>query len=108
MTELTESQKRHLKGLADRAHEKELTLELNRLYDKFRKWKDNEITPWDLNEILSQYHNDTANEFYQTYVLVSDPRDAVAKAIVNGILNISEVNPDCRPLLEGIIAFYRE
>jgi isopropylmalate/homocitrate/citramalate synthase len=107
MMEMTESQKKHLKELADRAHEKELTLELNRLYDKFQKWKSNEITPWDLNEILRQYHNDTANELFQTYVLVSDPREAVAKAIVNDILNIAEVNADCRPLLEGIIAFYR-
>jgi hypothetical protein len=29
----------------------------------------------------------------------------MAKAIVNGISNIAEVNADCWPLLEGIIAF---
>lgn len=108
MTEITDAQKQHLKQLAERAHEKELTLELNRLYDKFQKWKDNKITSDDLNEILRQYHNDRATEIYQTYVLVSDPREAVAKAIVHDILNISEVNSDCRALLEGIIAFYRE
>ena len=105
---MTATQKQHLRELADRAHAKELTLELTKLYDKFRKWKDNEITPWDLNEILRQYHNETANELYQTYILVSDPREAVAKAIVNNILNIADVNEDCRPYLEGIIAFYRE
>ena len=106
--EMSELQKKHLKELADRAHEKELTLELNRLYDKFQIWKENKITSGDLNEILRQYHNDTANEIYQTYVLVSDPREAVAKAIVHNILNISDVDADCRPLLEGIIAFYRD
>ena len=50
------------------AHEKELTLELNRLYDKFQKWKENKITSADLNEALRQYHNDTADEIYKTYV----------------------------------------
>jgi hypothetical protein len=39
------SQKQHLNGLSDRAHEKELTHKLSRLYDKFQIWKDNEITP---------------------------------------------------------------
>ena len=108
MTEMTDAQKQHLKELADSAHEKDLSIELNRLYAKFQKWKENKITSADLNEALRQYHNDTADEIYKTYVLVSDPREAVAKAIVNDILNIADVHADCRPLLEGIIAFYRE
>ena len=93
--EMTDAQRQHLKVLAGSAHEKELTLELNRIYDKFQKWKENKLTPFDLNEILRQYHHDAADEIYKTYVLVSDPREAVAKAIVHDILNIAEVNSDC-------------
>ena len=108
MAEMTESQIRHLKGLAERAHEKELTFELTRLYGKFEKWREDKLSLWELNEILRQFHNDTASEIYKTYVLVNDPRNAVAKAIVNNILTLAEVDEDCRPLLESIIAFYRD
>jgi len=108
MPEMTESQKNHLKALAASAHEKELTLELTRLYGKFQKWRENKLTPWEMNEILRQFHNDTASEIYKTYVLVNDPRTAVAKAIINNILTLSEVDADCRPFLESIIAIYRE
>lgn len=41
-------------------------------------------------------------------VMLNDPRVAVAQAVAKGILDISEVKEDCRALLEGLIAIYRQ
>jgi len=108
MKEMTRGEKRHLGELASRAYERELAIVLDGLYERFRKWKSNEITPWDLQEELHHYHNGTARDLHKIYEMVNDPRVAVAQAIAKGIMDITEVNEHCRSLVDGLVAYYRQ
>ena len=108
MKEMTKSQRRHLNELAGRAYESELSRAIDSVHQEIQKWKNKEISCWDVDQKIHSYHDDEARSLYKTYVMLNDPRVAVAQAIAKGILDISEVDEDCRSLLEGLIDYYRQ
>jgi ATP-dependent helicase/DNAse subunit B len=106
MTDMTKSQKRHLRQLAEKCHEIEMSNALEELNENFKKWKNSEITTWDLNEKIHQHHNGKSRDLYKIYEQFNEPEIAVAQAVKRGILQIEEVQENCRPLLKGLIEFY--
>jgi len=100
MPEITKSQKRHLRQLADQCYEKEMSLALESLYDDFKKWKNEEITAWDLNDKIHEHHNVTARDLWKLYEHVNDPALSVATALAKGIIKIDDVAENCRELVE--------
>lgn len=100
MTDLTKSQKKHLRQLAGQCYEKEMTLALEALYKDFEKWKKSEISPWDLNDKIHEHHDKTARELWKTYEQMNDPSFAVSMALAKGIIIIEDVQENCRELVE--------
>ncbi|MEJ2201231.1 MAG: hypothetical protein P8X63_09510 [Desulfuromonadaceae bacterium] len=100
MTDLTKSQKKHLRQLAGQCYEKEMSIALEALYEDFKKWKNSEITPWDLTEIIHEHHDKTARDLWKTYVQMNDPSLAVSIALAKGIITIEDVPENCRALVE--------
>lgn len=107
MKDMTKSQKRHLKELADKAYEKELSSALETVYRSMQKWKNNEVSCWDVHQEIHHYHDNVARGLYKTYEMLNDPRMGTARALANGTLAISEVREDCRPLVEGLVASFQ-
>jgi hypothetical protein len=108
MKDMTKSQKRHLKELADKAYEIELSKAIEALGPSIHKLKNGEVSCWDVDREIHHYHDNVARGLYKTYIMLNDPRVAVAQAIAKGILDIFEVKEDCRHLVEGLLAYYRE
>jgi len=108
MKDMTKSQRRHLNELAGRAYECELSRDLDSVHQEIQEWKNNEISCWDVDQKIYSYHDDEARSLYKTYVMLNEPRVAVAQTIAKGLLDISEVNEDCRSLLDDLIAYYRQ
>jgi hypothetical protein len=100
---MTKLQKRHLRELAQRCYELEMSMALQNLDENFKKWKNKEITAWELNERIHQHHSGTARDLYKIYELSNDARVVVSQAVVKGIITIEEVKEDCRPLLARFI-----
>jgi len=107
MSDMTKSQKKHLRQLAKDCYEKEMSLALESLSEHFKKWEAKEISTWDLNDKIHEHHNKTARDLWKIYENLSDPRVALSQAVVKGIINIEDIQEDCRPLLQGLIDFYR-
>ena len=107
MTDLTKSQKKHLRQLAKDCFEKEMSLALEDLFQDFKKWKNNEISTWDLTDKIHEHLNKKGKELGKLYVDLNDPRIALSRAVVKGIIKIEDVQENCRPLLQGLIEFYR-
>jgi hypothetical protein len=93
--ELTKKQRKHIRELASVSYERELATALDKLLAAFQKWKQGEMSPFDLNEEIHQYHNGTARDLYKQYSS-GDPDMAVMFALAEGILKIEELNEDCR------------
>ncbi|MGD9210331.1 MAG: hypothetical protein PVI90_06120 [Desulfobacteraceae bacterium] len=106
MLEMTKKQKRHLKELSSKCYEIEVSNALNDFGEDFKKWKNKEITVWELNDKIHEYHDGTARDLYKFYEFLKDPRIAVAQAISKGIIKIEDVQENCRSLLESLIEFY--
>jgi len=106
--EITKSQKRQLRELVDIAYERDLSRCLNEVKNSFDKWENNEITAWDVNDKIHQFHNDIARELYNSYVGINDPIMSVAFGIRQGVIDISEVNIQCVPIIEEILALFKK
>lgn len=100
MNELTKKQKKHIREMAGVAYEREMSAALERLLASFQKWKRGEMTPFDLDEEIHQYHNGRARDLYKQYA-TGDPDMAVLFALRKGVLKIEELSEDCR-------SFYQE
>ncbi len=108
MTDLTKGQKKHLRELAAKCYEKEMSAALNELNKHFKKWESKEITTWDLDEKIHHHYKGKSRDLYKFYEQLNDPRIAVARAIANEIIAIEEVRDDCRPILERTVEYYNE
>ena len=107
MSEVSKSQKKHLRALAQRAYEAELSLALNALHGKFQKWQAKEISPWDLTEDIHKFHDGTARDLYKFYEMSSNVELSVAHAVATGILAFEEIEENCQPLLQSTIDYLR-
>lgn len=107
MSDLTKSQKKHLRQLASQCYEKETSLALEELYENFQKWKKSEITPWDLTEKIHEHHDQIARELWKIYVQINDPCLSVSIALAKGIIEIKEVQENCRELVEMRSEFFQ-
>ncbi|NOR71315.1 MAG: hypothetical protein GQ532_16720 [Methylomarinum sp.] len=105
--EITKSQKKHLRELVAIAYERDLFRCLNIVKNSFDKWENNEITVWDVNDKIHQFHNDIALELYKSYVDINDPLLSVAFGLRQGVLDISEVNINCRPMVEELLTLFK-
>ena len=93
VSELTKTQKRLSRKLAGIAYEHELSFHLEVLAKKFDAWREKEITCWELNELIHQYHDSISRELYNLYNSKMHPIAILERAINRGFLEIKEI-PD--------------
>jgi len=102
MSELTKKQKKHLRALAMKAYEIDLGRCIDTLFDKYQKWKQQQISVWEVNDQIHEYHDDIARSLYKTYTM-KDPIYPVAFGVKSGAIDISEVDPSCLDEVERIV-----
>jgi hypothetical protein len=108
MLNMTKKQKKHLRELASRCYEIEMSEALDELNQDFKKWKNGEITVWDLDEKIHQHHDGVARDLYKFYEMSRNSKNAVACGVSNGIIKMEDIQKDCHPLLEQLIECYDE
>jgi hypothetical protein len=107
MKELTKKQKKHLRALAEKAYEIDLGRCIDKLFHKYLKWQQQEITVWDLNENIHEYHNEIARGLYKSYTM-ANPIYSVAFGIMSGVIDISEVDQCCVSDVERVLEALKE
>jgi len=95
MKEYTKTIRRELQSLNELAHERYLDRALGQLQQQFSRWESKEIDGFDLKEIIHQFHNGPAREFYVYFGGSQRMNDSrVAKALVEGLLKESEISAE--------------
>jgi len=84
----------HLRKLVGKAYEIELGRCLDTLFEQYQQWKEQEITVWELEEKIHEFHNRRARELYKAYSF-GDLAFSVAFGIHSGVIDISEVEQTC-------------
>jgi hypothetical protein len=101
MDKLTKKQKRHLKELAEIAYERDITRCLGVVEDMFKAWRANDISAWDLNNKIHEYHDEIARTLYKSYT-INNPIFSVAFGVANGVLSIDEVEESCKERVKSL------
>jgi hypothetical protein len=96
MEKLSKKQNKHLRELAGRAYEIELSKKLAGLHEQFEEWKAGTISVWDLSDLIHAFHDKDAREIYKFYVYGKKYQVQVAHAIHSGHLSIEDVEESCR------------
>jgi hypothetical protein len=105
--ELTKTQRKHLRELSGKAHERELSEALNALLDRFQEWKNGNVSPWDLNQTIHEFHDGRSRDLYKLYIMNYDPIYRAAYALAKEIIGIDEVEESCRAILQPKIDFIK-
>lgn len=103
MEKISKKQRAHLRELAGRAYEIELSKCLMVLDEQFEKWKSGKMDVWQLSDLIHQFHDGDSRELYKYYVFGKDYPLQIAHAIRNGCLSIEDVEESCRGFVQYLM-----
>jgi|WetSurMetagenome_2_1015567.scaffolds.fasta_scaffold348683_1 hypothetical protein len=106
MREYSKSVKKKFQELNLLAYERELAKHLHILASNFDDWKRNNISCWDLEELIHKFHTGKSRELYNFYNNPI-PELAVASALTKGLLALEEIPDDIYELIEGSLSLFK-
>ena len=90
MVSYSTTQRKALRSLANLAYERELDAELANLEARFRQWRAQQISGFELSDFIHEFHDGASRELYMLYGSV-DAAYLVARAILQGLLRDDEI-----------------
>ena len=87
------------------AHERDLRKALGELRIQFGRWEHGDISSFELNEFVHQFHQESSREIWKRYT-TNHLEPAVASAVVAGILQREELPAELVKHIAGLIEFY--
>ena len=90
MHNLSRLQKAQIRELAIEAHERELSDALLALYERFQQWGGDEISAFDLQQLIHEFHDGISRTLYKRYTM-GPPELAVIYAINHGVLSPDQI-----------------
>jgi len=106
--DLSKAERRAIRELAGLAYERELAGELTKLRASFDAWIAGQMTPFDLEQIIHQFHDGVARQLYNRYSSGSTLPHAVAAAVLRGTISVAEIPEPARKHLERLTALLAE
>src|SRR5437870_5580396 len=97
--------KRLVREWAGVAHDRDLRNALGELRVQFGRWERGEISSFELNEFVPQFHDGASREIWKRYA-TNHLEPAVASAVAAGILGREELPTGLLQLIAGLIEFY--
>jgi hypothetical protein len=95
--------KKEVRRLAGLAHERELEKALEELNLKFKQWEEKELDSFELDSEIHKFQSKISREIFKKYNSYNMEDHFVAIAIVNGIIDKDEVDPEAYQELELLI-----
>jgi hypothetical protein len=100
VVKITNSQRKHLWTLSETAYERELSQAIGELHVRFQEWQEGNVSTWDLNQEIHEFHDGRSRDLYKFYVMAHDPLFRVVSALANNIIDIDEVPENCQTILK--------
>jgi hypothetical protein len=87
------------------AHDRDLRKALGELRIQFGRWERGEISSFELNDFIHQFHDGTSREIWKRYA-TSHLEPAVASAVASGVLGKQEIPRELLDHIAGLIEFF--
>lgn len=101
---------KHLRRLvrewAGIAHERDLRKALGELRIQFGRWERGDISSFELNDFVHQFHQELSREIWKRYA-TNHLEPAVASAVAAGILRREELPAELVEHIANLIEFYQ-
>jgi hypothetical protein len=83
-------------------HERELQLALQELDEHFAAWRNGQLSPFELNARIHEFHQGSSRQLYVKYVgIASHMRGGMlSQAILRGLVEESELRADVREAIQ--------
>lgn len=107
MADVPKQIKRLVREWAGIAHDRDLRQALGDLRLHFDRWGRGEITAFELNDLVHQFHQHTSREIWKRYA-TTHLEPAVASAVAAGVLRRDELPVELVQHLASLIAFYEQ
>jgi hypothetical protein len=104
MHDLSKAVRRVIRELAGLAYERELTAELTKLRAEFDAWSAGQITPFELQQIIHEFHDGVSRQLFNRYTSGSKFPHVVAAAVMRGTISVAEIPDPARKQLDRLIA----
>src|SRR5687767_543356 len=108
MHDLPKASRRAIRELSGLAYERELTAELAKLRTQFDAWTAGQMTPFELEQAIHQFHDGVSRQLFNRYTSGSMLPHAVAAAVVRGTISVAEIPQPARKQLDRLIALISE
>jgi len=105
MQDAPKRMKRLVREWAGIAHDRDLRTALGELRIQFGRWERGEISSFELNEFVHQFHDGISREIWKRYAS-SHLEPAVASAVAAGVLRKEELPTELLQHIAGLIGFY--
>ena len=103
MNAYSKKTKKEVRRLAALAHERELKKALSDLNVKFKQWEKEKLDSFELDSEIHKFHNKISREIFKKYNSYDMKDHFIAIAIVNGIIDKEEVDPEAYQELKLLI-----
>jgi len=100
MNEFTKKQKQHLRTLNGIAYDREHDMELDKLFQEFKRWKSKELDGFELNDKIHEFHNNKSRELFKFYNNHKFLDFNIAVAVRDGFLTMDEIEDTCRSSIQ--------
>ncbi len=105
MQDVPKRMKRLVREWAGIAHDRDLRTALGQLRIQFGRWERGEISSFELNEFVHQFHDGTSREIWKRYA-TNHLEPAVASAVAAGVVRKEELPSELLLHISGLIEFY--
>jgi hypothetical protein len=97
--------KRLVREWAGIAHDRDLRQALGELHIQFGRWERGEISSFELNDLVHQFHDGASREIWKRYA-TNHLEPAVASAVAAGVLRKEELPQGLLQSIAALIEFY--
>lgn len=108
MHDLPKAARRAIRDLASLAYERELADELTKLHAKFDAWNAGQMTPFELEQVVHQFHDGVSRQLYNRYASGTTLPHEVAAAVLRGTISPAEIPEAAREQLDRLITLLAE
>jgi hypothetical protein len=97
--------KRLVREWAAVAHDRDLRKALGELRVQFDRWGRGDLSAFELNDMVHQFHDGTSREIWKRYA-TNHLEPAVASALVAGVLRREELPEELLQHIRTLVEFY--
>lgn len=96
---MAETLKEELSRWQKELYKRELSIELDKLYNSFKEWKNQECEVFDITNKIHEFYKGKSKEIFVKYERASFADLNIASAVIDGVVQLEELSKELRIII---------